>query len=125
MEITPIQRGVHEVAAIHASPAVEKPAEQRDIVQAVKALNQSEMLGQDNELLFQRDRQSQRMVIRVVNRKTGEGARSSRNFRRSTYCGWRSRFESAHEEIYSVGGAKERPPQPIRCWGRQHVERST
>jgi flagellar protein FlaG len=72
MEITPIQRGVHEVGAIPAAPVVEKLAEQRDVVQAVKAVNQSGMLGRDNELLFQRDRQTQRMVIRVVNRKTGE-----------------------------------------------------
>ena len=72
MEITPIQRGVQELGAQPVSPVSEKPAEQRDVVKAVKALNQSDLLGQENELLFQRDRQTQRMVIRVVNRKTGE-----------------------------------------------------
>jgi uncharacterized FlaG/YvyC family protein len=44
----------------------------RDVVQAVKALNAAEMLGQDNELVFQMDRQARRMVVRLVNKKTKE-----------------------------------------------------
>jgi len=51
---------------------VDKVAEKRQVIQAVKALNQSQMFGQDNELLFQRDRDTQRMVVRVVNRQTQE-----------------------------------------------------
>ncbi len=51
---------------------VDRTAETRDIVRAVKALNKSEMFGQDNELMFQRDRQTQRMVLQIVNRDTNE-----------------------------------------------------
>lgn len=51
---------------------VDQAAENREVVQAVRALNGTEMFGQDNELLFQRDSQTQRMLIRVVNRKTKE-----------------------------------------------------
>ncbi|MBZ5575918.1 MAG: flagellar protein FlaG [Acidobacteriia bacterium] len=51
---------------------VELPAAQREIVQAVKAVNATEMFGQENELMFQMDRQSRRIVVQVVNRKTKE-----------------------------------------------------
>jgi uncharacterized FlaG/YvyC family protein len=40
------------------------------VVQAVKALNNTEMFGQENDLVFQKDLQTQRMVIKVINRKT-------------------------------------------------------
>jgi uncharacterized FlaG/YvyC family protein len=40
------------------------------VVQAVKAVNQSEMFGEDNDLVFQKDPDTQRMVVKVINRKT-------------------------------------------------------
>jgi uncharacterized FlaG/YvyC family protein len=51
---------------------VDKTAENRQIVQAVKAVNGTEMFGPENELRFQKDPESKRMVVRVVNRKTSE-----------------------------------------------------
>jgi uncharacterized FlaG/YvyC family protein len=51
---------------------VDKTSEHRQIVQAVKAVNGTEMFGPENELRFQRDPASKRMVIKVVNRKTSE-----------------------------------------------------
>jgi uncharacterized FlaG/YvyC family protein len=50
----------------------ENASQTRDVIQAVKALNQSEMLGQDNEMVFQMDRQAHRMVIQIINRNTKE-----------------------------------------------------
>lgn len=50
-------------------------AEQRDLVQAVRTVNAAEMLGQDNELSFLMDRETQRPVLRIVNRKTKEVVR--------------------------------------------------
>jgi len=47
-------------------------AENRSLVQAVKALNGTEMFGQDNHLSSQRDPYSKRMVLQVVNGKTHE-----------------------------------------------------
>jgi uncharacterized FlaG/YvyC family protein len=72
MDINSISRSVHTSAVADATIPVEKAAENREVVQAVKALNATEMFGQDNQLMFQRDPQSQRMVVRVVNRKTKE-----------------------------------------------------
>ncbi|MBZ5623084.1 MAG: flagellar protein FlaG [Acidobacteriia bacterium] len=50
----------------------EKAAENRPIIQAVKALNGTEMFGHDNQLTFQRDPESKRMVLQVINRNTHE-----------------------------------------------------
>jgi len=47
-------------------------SENREVVRAVRALNQSEMFNDDHELTFQRDLPTNRMVVRVVNRKTRE-----------------------------------------------------
>ena len=47
-------------------------AENREVVRAVKALNGTEMFGQENQLTFGRDPDTKKMVIRVVNRKTNE-----------------------------------------------------
>jgi len=72
MEITPISRHVPAAAAPAESIPVDQAAENRGVVRAVKALNGAEMFGEDNQLLFQRDSETKRMVIRVVNRKTDE-----------------------------------------------------
>ena len=71
MDITAVNR-VQALPATAPVIPVDQAAEKREVVQAVKALNGTEMFGQENELLFQRDTQTQRMVIRVVNRKTKE-----------------------------------------------------
>jgi flagellar protein FlaG len=47
-------------------------AEQREIVQAVKAINASELFGQNNELTFVLDRESHRAIVRIIDRKTNE-----------------------------------------------------
>ncbi len=72
MEITGVNRSGQALAATAPVIPVEKAAEHREIVQAVKALNGTEMFGSENELLFQRDSKTQHFVIRVVNRKTKE-----------------------------------------------------
>ena len=72
MDITAMNRtdtGIHAPA-----PAVtpDKVAERREVVQAVKAVNGTEMFGPENELLFQKDPETNRFVVRVINRKTKE-----------------------------------------------------
>lgn len=47
-------------------------AKHRELIQAVRSVNQAEMLGEDNELSFQFDRDLQRVILRIVNRKTNE-----------------------------------------------------
>lgn len=72
MDINSVGRSVHTSVATAAAIPVEKATENREVVQAIKALNGTEMFGQDNQLMFQRDPDTQRMVVQVVNRKTKE-----------------------------------------------------
>ena len=59
-----------------ATPAVPADAAQlaqrRELIKAVKAVNQIELYGQDNELTFALDRYSRKPVVRLVDRKTRE-----------------------------------------------------
>lgn len=76
MDIGGISNAIDRVAqglpATAVTVASDKGAQNREVVQAVKALNQTEMFGEENELQFQRDQSSKRLVIRIVNRKTQE-----------------------------------------------------
>jgi uncharacterized FlaG/YvyC family protein len=72
MEGIALNRVSQPLQATAPAAPVDKVAETREVVQAVKALNGTQMFGEDNELMFQRDRQTNRIVIRVVNRKTNE-----------------------------------------------------
>jgi uncharacterized FlaG/YvyC family protein len=71
MDIT----GVNGLAAPVAPPAPTAPenaAENRDLVQAIKALNAASAFGDNNELTFLMDRATKLPVVRVVDRKTKE-----------------------------------------------------
>jgi len=72
MEITAVERSAQPHVAPVATIPADQAAENREVVRAVKALNGTEMFGEENQLTFRRDPQSQRMVIRVVNRETEE-----------------------------------------------------
>ena len=74
MDIISLNQGAPapSAAAPPASTPVDKASQNREVIQAVKALNGSQMFGEDNELMFQQDRQTHRMVVRVVNRQTQE-----------------------------------------------------
>lgn len=72
MDVTGINSAMNAPAIAASQTPPEKAAENRSIIQAVKALNRTEMFGQDNQLTIQRDPESKRMVIQVINRKTHE-----------------------------------------------------
>jgi uncharacterized FlaG/YvyC family protein len=72
MEITAVGHSVQPVTAPVETVPADQAAENREVIQAVKALNGSEMFGGENELTFQRDPATQRMVVRIVNRSTKE-----------------------------------------------------
>ena len=72
MDITAISRATQGAPASVAPVPVDHTAENRDVVRAVRALNRTEMFGQENQLRFQRDPQTGRMVVRIVNQKTQE-----------------------------------------------------
>ena len=65
--------GVNSLPAVAISPpTAEQVTANRQVVQAVKAVNQSGMLGDNNELMFLMDRQTQRPVIQLIDRSTKE-----------------------------------------------------
>jgi len=72
MDITAINRSATSIHAPEPAVPIDKVAEKREVVQAVKAVNGTEMFGPENELRFQRDPETNRFVVRVVNRKTRE-----------------------------------------------------
>lgn len=67
---------ISSINAVQASaePAAPTPIhqDQRELVHAIKAVNGAELFGQDNELSFIMDRSTRRMVVRIVNRTTGD-----------------------------------------------------
>ncbi len=71
MDIAAVNRNLAAPVAAPAVPA-DRAAENREIVQAVKAVNAAELLGKDSELVFQRDPRTQKIVIRVMRRGTDE-----------------------------------------------------
>ena len=72
-----------EITAIHNQPAsgaaptptaapVEQAEDRRTLIQAVHAVNEARMLGDQNELAFMIDRSTKRSVVRIVDRQTRE-----------------------------------------------------
>jgi uncharacterized FlaG/YvyC family protein len=72
MDVSAVSRNLQPPEAGAPVAPVEHATQTRDVVQAVKALNATEMFGQDSELVFQMDPQARRMVIQIVNKKTKE-----------------------------------------------------
>ena len=72
MDLTAIDRSATGIHAPAPPVTVDRAAEKRQVVQAVKAVNGTEMFGPENELCFQKDLETNRFVVRVVNRKTRE-----------------------------------------------------
>jgi flagellar protein FlaG len=71
MEIAPLQSGSAPVLVDVAAPVdANVAAQNRELIQAVKAVNASEMLGTRSELTFSIDRQTQRLVVRLVDKET-------------------------------------------------------
>jgi len=77
MEIARIQM-VERTSADQAAAAqvsrltTEQKAEQQDLVRAVKAVNASGLMGSDQELTFSMDRESRKVVVRVIDKETHE-----------------------------------------------------
>ncbi len=61
------------LAATAAAPVPpELAAEHRELIRAVKAINPSELFGQNSELTFVLDRETRRPLVRIVDRNTNE-----------------------------------------------------
>jgi uncharacterized FlaG/YvyC family protein len=72
MDIPSVSTAPATWAPVPQPVSQEQRAETREIVTALKAVNKAEMFGQDQELTFVLNRDTQRAVIQLVNRKTRE-----------------------------------------------------
>jgi uncharacterized FlaG/YvyC family protein len=55
-----------------SSNSVQIQSENRQIIQAVRAVNASASLGDSNELTFSLDQRTRRPIVKIVNRETNE-----------------------------------------------------
>lgn len=72
MEVNALSRITQALPAAATAVPADTASQNRQVVQAVKALNKSEMFGEETGLDFQRDPDTKRLVVKVVNRTTGE-----------------------------------------------------
>src|SRR5438093_12639534 len=56
----------------NSKDSVQIQAENREVIQAVRAVNASVKPGDNNEMTFSLDRHTRRPVTKIVNRKTNE-----------------------------------------------------
>ena len=72
MDIAPLHTAPQTSAPAPVSVSAEQQAENRQLIQAVHAINAAELFGEDSELTFALDRKTGRGLIRLVKRKTRE-----------------------------------------------------
>ena len=72
MDTTPVSRADSIAAATQGVPAPPDVSQNRDLIAAVRAVNQTELFGHDQELTFSMDRETRKLVIRLVDRATNE-----------------------------------------------------
>ena len=72
MDITGASGAAPALAAIPTPAQVppEQAANNRNLIQAVKAVNEAGTLGDNNEITFQMDRNSRLPVIQIIDRST-------------------------------------------------------
>jgi flagellar protein FlaG len=66
-----LQRSLSGIVAPQPVPQ-EQVAERKQLIQAVREVNKSDMLGENNELTFVMDRKTRKALVRVVNKETNE-----------------------------------------------------
>jgi flagellar protein FlaG len=71
MEISSVHNPSPPLAAPEALPA-QDAQDRRVLVQAVRAINEAGLYGEDNELSFAFDRATRRAIVRIVDRRTRE-----------------------------------------------------
>lgn len=72
MEIGSIDSKIPPVALSGTAIPAEARAEQQQLIQAVKAVNSTELFGQNTELTFVLDRKTRRPLLRLVDTRTNE-----------------------------------------------------
>jgi len=61
-----------DAAALVQAPAPAEAAQRRELVKAVKAVNEAELFGSNNEVTYSIDRGTKRLVTKLVDKSSGE-----------------------------------------------------
>jgi flagellar protein FlaG len=72
MEISGVNPLSLAASATAQQPSPERQADNRELIQAVKAINATETFGNQSELTFILDRATKQAIMRVVDRETGK-----------------------------------------------------
>lgn len=72
MNISSTQGAGQTFAPVSAPVPSEQLAQQRETIQAVHAVNEAGLYGQNNEVTYTKDPQTRRTVIKIIDRKTQE-----------------------------------------------------
>jgi uncharacterized FlaG/YvyC family protein len=72
MDIAPLHTAPQTSTPAAVSVSAEQQAQNRELIQAVHAVNAAELFGEDSELTFALDRKTGRGLIRLVKRKSRE-----------------------------------------------------
>ncbi|MDQ6664266.1 MAG: flagellar protein FlaG [Acidobacteriota bacterium] len=72
MDISPVITTGQAIAPVLAPIPAAQAAENRQLIQTVKALNASQFFGENRESTFSVDRATRRPIIRIVDTKTNE-----------------------------------------------------
>jgi flagellar protein FlaG len=72
METGALQNNTQAITTAPTPVIPTRSADLPEVIQAVKAVNEAELFGQQNEATFTVDRQTRRTVVQIVNRQTNE-----------------------------------------------------
>ncbi|MBM3756412.1 MAG: flagellar protein FlaG [Acidobacteria bacterium] len=72
MDTKSVDRSISALPAADASTEQKQVEERREIVKAVKAINETELFGENYELTFVLDRETHRPLLRIIDRQTRE-----------------------------------------------------
>jgi uncharacterized FlaG/YvyC family protein len=72
MDIAPVNNLGSGLPAVPETASANWLTENRELIRSVMGINASELFGEGNELTFALDRDTKRLVVRVVSPQTGE-----------------------------------------------------
>ena len=72
MDTKSVDRSISAVPTSEAHTEPQKVEERRELVKAIKAINATELFGENYELTFVLDRETHRPLLRIVDRQTRE-----------------------------------------------------
>lgn len=72
MDFAPVSNAAQALSAVPDTASPEWLVEDRELIRSIKGIDASELFGAGSELAFALDRDTKRLVVRVVNQHTGE-----------------------------------------------------